>query len=107
MALSLAFARMDFGGALGKIRQKRGIRMRPDTPILDANLEKRTRWFGRAEKPARVGWYECRYWSDRYRQWALAVPRWWDGQVFRFSPDGPASDFGFQPRDEWRGRTEP
>jgi hypothetical protein len=78
-------------------------------PIEDADLSSRTPWFGRDEKPVRVGWYECRHWAGHYRKWKLNVWRWWDGHVFRFSPNslGVASDFGFHPYDQWRGRVEP
>jgi len=78
--------------------------MKPGYPIIGSNIDTRTRWFWRDEKPVRIGWYECRCWSEKYRMWALEVPRWWDGRVFLFSPDQPVSDFGFQPRDMWRGR---
>lgn len=78
-------------------------------PILDSDLTKRTPWFPHDIKPVHIGWYECRYWSDSYRKWGLETYRWWDGYVFKFGPDSEsvASDFGFHPNDQWRGRTTP
>lgn len=76
-------------------------------PILDGNLANRSPWFPAAIAPVRVGWYECRYWSDKYRRWSLSVPRWWDGAAWRFGPDEGPGDFGRHPRDEWRGRSAP
>lgn len=81
--------------------------MRPGTPIIGADLQNRSPWFNAETHPVHVGWYECRYWSDRNRRWALEVPRWWDGQCWCFAEDGPASDFASRPRDQWRGRKAP
>lgn len=76
-------------------------------PQIGADLGKRSPWFGPEQPPVRMGWYECRYWSDRMRRWGLEVPRWWDGECWRFSARGEPSDFASHPRDQWRGRNAP
>jgi hypothetical protein len=80
-----------------------------DVPRLDRDLSNRTDWFPRDISPVHVGWYECRYWSDRYRKWGLEVARWWDGHAFKFGPgeEDVASDFGSHLYDQWRGRVWP
>lgn len=79
----------------------------PGAPSPSADISDRSPWLFSYTRPARQGWYECRYWSDSMRAWSPGVMRWWDGSAWRFADDMPACDFSSHLRDQWRGRNRP